>query len=92
MDICKNCLNYLTAYKNSILKQLWFGHKDNYQDRIDVLNAFNPFIKRGFCCESWESIIGSLKIRKLFAENQLRLVEMILVLVVVVKKIKNVAK
>ena len=52
--ICKNCLNYLTAYKNSLLKQLWFGHKDNYKDRIDVLTAFNPFIKKGFCCGSCE--------------------------------------
>jgi|TARA_R100000149_G_C5871141_1_gene135114 hypothetical protein len=39
-----------------------------------------------------ESIIGFLKTRKQFAENQLRLVETILVLVVVVRKIKNVAK
>jgi hypothetical protein len=39
-----------------------------------------------------ESIISFLKTRKQFAENQLRLVETILVLVVVARKIKNVAK
>lgn len=62
---CKNCLNYLNAYKNSILKQLWFGHKDNYQDRIDVLKAFNPFIKNGFCCESCEGSYSKRNIKPL---------------------------
>ena len=70
MKTCKHCLNHLYAYKNALLKQLWFGHKDNYEDRIDILKAFNEPIENNFCCETCEGsynhyILGNKEDKKL---------------------------